>query len=216
MSISNYLTLTSITERKYLNRYAKRKEYIKEHGEEPSSTLQEDLNDSEDNPAYFVEQIEISRCDSIHLYFINLLSDKLDRYPERYKCVEDLFDLSDSYNLLSNFNQFYFFLTKKDIEEVLESISFDLTQEGILRNLSTETKNSIDEFLKGKINFDEIAEIIFADPLFDENQREHDSQWIEEMRSLVSFFVALLHVKQIAPELKKKGEIQGGYYHYWF
>ena len=44
MSISNYLTLTSITERKYLNRYAKRKEYIKEHGEEPSSTLQEDLN----------------------------------------------------------------------------------------------------------------------------------------------------------------------------
>ena len=101
-------------------------ELPKEHGEEPSSTLQEDLNDSEDNPAYFVEQIEISRCDSIHLYFINLLSDKLDRYPERYKCVEDLFDLSDSYNLLSNFNQFYFFLTKKDIEEVLESISFDL------------------------------------------------------------------------------------------
>ena len=85
-----------------------------------------------------------------------------------------------------------------------------------MRNLSTETKNSIDEFLKGKINFDEIAEIIFADPLFDENQREHDSQWIEEMRSLVSFFVALLHVKQIAPELKKKGEIQGVYYHYWF
>jgi len=36
------------------------------------------------------------------------------------------------------------------------------------------------------------------------------------MRSLVSFFVALLHVKQIAPELKKKGEIQGVFYHYWF
>ena len=41
MSISHYLTLTFITERKYLNRYAKRKEYIKERGEEPSRTLQD-------------------------------------------------------------------------------------------------------------------------------------------------------------------------------
>ena len=216
MSISNYLSFTSFTERKYLNRYAKRKEYIKEHGEEPSRTLQEDLNDSKDYPAYFVEQIEISRCDSIHLYFINLLSDKLDRYPERYKCVEDLFDLSSSYNLLSNFNQFCFFLTKKDIEEVLESISFDLVQEGILKNLSKETTNSIDQFLSGKIDFDKVGETIYNDPLFDEDREEHDSQWIQEMRSLVSFFVALLHVKQIAPELKKKGEIQGVCYHYWF
>ena len=178
--------------------------------------VQEDLNDSKDNPAYFVEQIEISRSDFIHLYFINLLSDKLDRNTEKYKCVEDLFDRSSSYNLLSNFNQFYFFLTKKDIEKVLVSILFDLDQQRILRNLSKETKNSIDDFLKGKIDFDEIAETISADPLFDEDQDEHDSQWIEEMRSLVSFFVALLHVKQIAPELKKKGEIQGVFYHYWF
>ena len=48
MSISHYLSVTSITERKYLNRYAKRKEYIKEHGEEPPQSLLDDLSDSPD------------------------------------------------------------------------------------------------------------------------------------------------------------------------
>ena len=110
MSISHYLSITSITERKYLNRYAKRKEYIKEHGEEPPQSLLDDLSDSPDT--CFCREIEIVRSGVIQSYFLELLCDKWDSNPKKYKCLQGMFDVNNSYDLLSNFNQFFFFLPK--------------------------------------------------------------------------------------------------------
>ena len=94
MSISHYLSVTSITERKYLNRYAKRKEYIKEHGEEPPQSLLDDLSDSPDT--CFCREIEIVRSGVIQSYFLELLCDKWDSNPKKYKCLQGMFDVNNS------------------------------------------------------------------------------------------------------------------------
>ncbi len=213
MSISHYLSVTSITERKYLNRYAKRKEYIKEHGEEPPQSLLDDLSDSPDT--CFCREIEIVRSGVIQSYFLELLCDKWDSNPKKYKCLQGMFDVNNSYDLLSNFNQFFFFLSKEDIEEVLASIQFDLAQEKIFENLSEETQKAIKEYLEDTIEFDEMEGAVCYDPFFETDHADYKGDWSVDMSSLTSFYFALLRIQRLAPVYKEEG-FRGIYYHYWF